>query len=103
MDFKDFLNTPVQKEVPFMGKKIKINKLSVDAVLSIQERAREAAKKTDATDEDSLEMLKHVITQAVPGVAEVSEEDFRKLPLDELTKLSNSIMEWSGLGNAIKE
>ncbi len=43
------------------------------------------------------DLIKHVIQVAVPDAKELSEEDFNTFPMDELSKLSNEIMAFSGL------
>jgi hypothetical protein len=76
-----------------MGEDIRINKLSVAEVLEIQERA----KAVEGNDLAGFDLIKHVIQVAVPDAKELSEEDFNTFPMDELSKLSNEIMAFSGL------
>jgi hypothetical protein len=84
----------MSKDAKFMGDNIKINKLSVSEVLFIQTRA-----KVIADDEnEGFEILKTVIRSSVDGANDLSDDDFNNFPLDELSKLSNEIMKFSGIG-----
>lgn len=94
MGIKDLVGKKMDKEVPFMGAKVKISKLTVEEVLAIQEMA----KSSDNGDDDSLRVLRKVIQSAVEGASELGDDDFRQFPMDELSKLSNEIMKFSGLG-----
>jgi len=81
------------KEHTFMKQKIKIRKLSVNEVMSIQTDAREAGE-----DEDKgFALLCTVIRFGVEDCDDISDEDFMTYPLDELQKLSNEIMKFSGM------
>jgi hypothetical protein len=82
------------KDVKFMGDNLKINKLSVSEVLFIQEKAKNISE----NDSEGFEILKTVIRSAVEGATELSDDDFNNFPLDELSKLSNEIMKFSGIG-----
>ena len=87
------------KKVKFMGEDVVITKLNVSEVLSIQEKAKELEK--DDKGEDTklgFAVLQTVITSAVEGGEELTEDDFNTFPMDELTKLSNEIMKFSGIG-----
>ena len=43
-------------------------------------------------------MLKAVIRAAVDDAGDLSDEDFEKFPMEELSSLSDAIMKFSGLG-----
>jgi hypothetical protein len=90
---KNFIGRKMTKIVKFMGDDVTIKKLSVAAVLEIQEHA----KKSEETDSQGLDLLRSVIKDGVEGGEDLSEEDFNQLPLDELSKLSKAIMEFSGI------
>jgi hypothetical protein len=84
----------ITKTVQFMNEKVEIRKLSVAEVLEIQELAKEVEKE----DNSGITMLKTVISRAMPEAADMTEEDFRGFPMDELSKLSGEIMKFSGIG-----
>jgi len=83
------------KAVKFMGEDVKISKLSVAEVMSIQEHAKDVENDEAA----GLALLQTVIRSAVEGADELADEDFLTFPMDELSKLSNEIMKFSGIGN----
>jgi len=89
---KNFVGRKMQKTVKFMGEDLKISKLLVSEVLEIQA----LAKITEETD--GLNVLKTVIRSAAEGGKDLTDEDFNSFPIDELSKLSEEIMKYSGLG-----
>jgi hypothetical protein len=95
-NFKDLIGQRITKNYKFMGKDVTISKLTVDEVLEIQEKAKELQD----DEAGGLELLKLVIRLSVPGADEISEEDFKKFPMEELSKLSAEIMKYSGMGQA---
>lgn len=90
---RSLVGKKMTKNVKFMGEDLKISKLSVAEVLKIQE----AAKVSEADDSKSFDILKTVITASVEGGAELTDDDFENFPMDELAKLSNEIMKFSGI------
>jgi len=80
-----------------MGEEIKISKLTVQEVEAIQAAAREKTENKEEQD-SGIEMIQKIIQTSVEEARDLSTEDFRSLPIDELAKLSNAIMEYSGLG-----
>lgn len=90
----------MSKDAKFVGTNVKISKLSVDEVMAIQAQARDLEKNKDNGGEDNggLELLKLVIRSATEGGQDLSDEDFGTFPMDELSKLSNEIMKFSGMG-----
>jgi len=82
------------KSVRFMDADVKISKLSVSEVLEIQEKA----KAIEQDEKEGFSVLKTVIRSSVEGAATLSDSDFNDFPLDELSKLSNEIMKFSGIG-----
>jgi len=95
MSILDLVGKKVTKTVKFMNTDITINKLSVAEVTAIQE----AAKELQENSEDGLVVLRQVIRSAVENGDELTEANFLTFPIDELSKLSNEIMKFSGLGN----
>lgn len=91
---KSLVGKKITKSFKFMGEDVKIAKLSVLEVMKIQERAKGL---TDDSEE-GFEILKSVIRAAVEGASELSDDDFAAFPMDELSKLSDEIMKFSGLG-----
>jgi hypothetical protein len=90
---KSLVGQKMTKNVKFMNKDLTIQKLTVAEVLNIQEKA----KAVDKDESEGFNVLKTVIRSAVEGAEELSEEDFNSFPLDELSKLSNEIMKFSGI------
>jgi transcriptional regulator of met regulon len=90
---KALANKRMSKKVKFMGEDITIYKLSIEQVLSIQEKA----KNVKDDEEANFDLLQEVIGYAVEGGNELTDEDFNKFPIDELSKISNEVMKFSGL------
>lgn len=92
---KSLVGKKITKKVKFMDEQIEIKKLSVSEVMQIQE----AAKGGEGQDEDTqgLDILKVVIRAAVEEASELTDEDFNTFPIDELSKLSDAIMQFSGM------
>ena len=79
-----------------MGDKITINKLTVAEVMEIQDLAKEISD----DEQKGFEIIKGVIAQSIAGADELTEEEWDSFPLEELTSLSTSIMEFSGMTGA---
>lgn len=94
MSIANLIGKKMSKSVKFMGEDVKISKLSVAEVLRIQE----AAKGIEVDDSQGFEVLKTVIKSSVEGGAELQDTDFENFPMDELSRLSNEIMKYSGIG-----
>jgi hypothetical protein len=90
-----FLAAKVAKKVKFMDLDIEILKLTVNQVLGIQDLAKEVQEGTDETA--NLKLLVYVIKEGAPELKELDYEEFKAFPMDELSLLSNNIMEYSGL------
>ena len=91
---KSLVGKKMSKKVKFMGEEIQISKLSVNEVMEIQEEAKKLA---EDDGEAGMGVLRKVISASVEGAAELSDEDYQTFPMDELSKLSNEIMKFSGL------
>lgn len=89
----ELVNKKSSKEVAFLGSQVKISKLSVADVLKIQELAKNTAQ------DDLLGVVKFVIRASVEGAEEISDDQFNFFPMEDLSKLSNQIMEFSGIGS----
>ena len=103
---KSLVGKRVNKKFKFMDTDILIYKLTLGEVMEIQEEARKlkktadsAAKEVSEKDEadDGFGLLKVIIRNAVEGASDLSDDDFKSLPLDELNKLSSEIMKFSGV------
>lgn len=86
------LNRRAKKKTKFMDTEIEIYKLTIAEVVEIQELA-----KTVTESSNGLELLKKVIRLGAEGAADLTDEDFDTMPIDDLSKLSNEIMKYSGL------
>lgn len=91
---KGLVGQKMTKTVKFMNKDVTISKLTVSEVVEIQERA----KAIEANEAEGFNVLKVVIRSAVEGGKDLTDEDFDAFPLDELSKLSNEVMKYSGIG-----
>lgn len=98
MTIKDLVGQRMKKKVKFMNADVTIQKLTIAEVMEIQEKAKGA----DEDEKRSFEVLRKVVRSAVEGAEDLSDEDFDTFPMDELSKLSNEIMRFSGLGEAGK-
>jgi hypothetical protein len=92
--FRQLASKKMTKPFKFMGEDIKISKLNVSEVLEIQAKAKDLEK----DDSKGFDVLKTVIRASVEGADELTDEEFDQFPMDELSKLSNEIMKFSGLG-----
>lgn len=88
---KSLVGRKSTKEVKFCEETLTINKLSVGQVIEIQKSATGENAKT------GIEIMHLVIKLGCPDAAEMTEEDFNSFSMDELTNLSNEIMEFSGV------
>lgn len=93
---RSLVGRKMTKSVKFLNEEIKISKLSVSEVLEIQEKAK--ASETEETS--GFDLLKRVVRMSAEGANELTDEDFDTFPMDELSKLSNEIMKFSGIGSA---
>lgn len=94
---KSLVGRKMTKEIKFMGESIRIKKLSVSQVLDIQIQAKNIEK----DEAEGFNVLKTVIRASVEDAKELSDEDFNDFPLDELSKLSTAIMQYSGIGSDV--
>lgn len=93
MSFASLIGKRMSKNVKFMGEEVKIHKLSVAQIVTIQESAK--AAETDETK--GFEILKTIIKSSVEGADAIGDSDFENFPMDELSSLSNAIMAFSGI------
>lgn len=98
MSIKNLVNKKITKKVKIMGAEVVIQKLTLAQVEEIQASVKKA-QDTPNDEASSMAMLRQVIGMAVEGGDELTEEDFKSFPIDELNSLSTEIMSFSGLGN----
>jgi len=91
---KGLVGHRVKKNVKFMGQDVTIQKLTVAEVMRIQESAKDVGEDEKA----NFDLLKDVIRASAVGADELTDEDFDTFAIDDLSKLSNDIMKFSGIG-----
>lgn len=91
---KGLVGQKMSKEVNFMDNKVKIFKLSVSEVLTIQEQAKLTQ---EGEEQAGFDVLRTVIRSGVEGGESLSDDEFSNFPMDELSKLSAAIMKFSGI------
>lgn len=95
MSFKNLIGKRMTKTVKFMDAQVSISKLSVAEVMNIQKQAEAVSS---GGEQEGFDILKTVIRASVEGASDITDEDFSGFPMDELSKLSNEIMKFSGIG-----
>lgn len=88
-----FLGQTVTRKAKFMNLDVDIQKLTVAQVMRIQEFAKKANE--SGSEEDNIGLLTQVIREGAKELSEVP--TFDDFPMDELSKLSQEIMKFSGL------
>jgi hypothetical protein len=112
MSIKNLVGKRITKQYSFMGENITISKLTVGEIEAIQRKSKENENKAkekaaqpaivgadEEVDTSSLEMLRFVIELSCPEFKELSSEEFNSFALEELSTLSEEIMNFSGLGD----
>jgi hypothetical protein len=94
--FKDLIGKVISKKIKFLDSEIVIRKLSLEQTQEIQEQAKNIGE----NEGNALKMLMSVIVLSVEGAEEMTEDEFRKFPIEDLNKLSEDILKYSGLGKA---
>lgn len=94
---KHLVGKTITESIPFMGESVDVKKLTVSEVMELQTYVKAANK--SKKEEDQITLLKRVITTAVIGASDITDEEFNKFPIDELNKLSEQIMRLAGLGS----
>lgn len=88
--------------VPFMDETVEVRKLSVTQVRTFQ-TSLEAIKEKEDSDQ-GLKIQREIIRMGVVGADELTDDDLDSFPLDDLSKLVQSILELAGVkaaeGNA---
>ena len=99
MSFVNFIGKRASKTVTFLGDKLEIFKMSMDDVDRIKTMASDA-NKADDVEKATMQLMMEVIRLCAAGASAITDEQFRSLPIDDLSKLSDEIMKFSGLGNS---
>jgi len=99
MGFEKLIGKKMTKVTKFMGEEVKISKLSVAQIMGVQE----AAKTAENDEAKGFDILKTIIKASAEGADALTDEDFENFPMDELSKLSNEIMQFSGIGEDAKK
>jgi hypothetical protein len=84
----------IKKTVKFMDQDLEIKQLTVKGVKDLQTTLD---KNTDATM-DAVKTLAVIFKATVVGAEDMADEEFEKFPIEPLTKLSNEILQFNGLG-----
>ena len=92
-----FIGAKVTKETTFINLPLTISKLTVSQILQIQELSTKAQEATNA-EAANLDLLVFVIKASAPDdLGDLTIDDFKTFPMDELSTLSTEIMAFSGL------
>ena len=92
-----FLGLNQKQKIKFMEQDLDIKKLSVAEVLEIQALAKQV--EDNPNEENNMMVLCKVIQQGAAELSDLTDEEMRTFPMDELSKLSTAIMKYSGLLN----
>ena len=92
---KALVGKRLRKNSPFMEEEVEILKLSVSEVMAIQQSAKDIGEDETA----NFRLLQDVIKVGCPDAGDLTPEDFDQFPLDELSRLSNAIMQFSGVAS----
>jgi hypothetical protein len=95
---KNLVGKSMTKKVKFLNEEVTIKKLTVAQVLDIQELSKAATG-----DDSSMDILAFVVMNAVEGAETLTNDELKQFPLEELSRLSNDILVFSGLGNVTKQ
>lgn len=90
-----FVGLKLTSKAKFMGEEIDIGKLSVTQVINIQNLSKEFEATNDPLG--NLKVLCTVIKAGAAELRDLTEEELNDFPVEELTKLSEAIMQYSGL------
>jgi len=91
---RSLLSKAVTKKVAFMGDEVEIRKLTIAQVEGIQVFTKTASENSEG---DIFASLKKILDEGVADFKELSMEEFKEFPLEELQALSTAVTEFSGL------
>ena len=77
---------------------IEISKLTGAQALEVKKIVSDSKEKELSEDEGGLAVIFHVLRSSVKDMKELTDEQLLDFPLEELNKLADKIMEFSGMG-----
>ena len=83
-------------DVDFLDEKVKVRQFTVSEVKQLDAAGKGLGEK--ANFDEQFELIRMTIRMGVEGAEELTDEDFEGFPMGALTKLSEDVMEVSGLG-----
>jgi hypothetical protein len=90
-----FKDVKITKTIKFMGLDVEIRKLTVAQVSEIQA----LAKPKEGVETNNVKILTKIVQEGCAEISDLSEEEINEFAMEELNKLSEDIMKYSGLGN----
>lgn len=92
---KSIIGKRITKKVKFLDTDVTIKKLTVSEVKELQE----FSKGSDEVSEDRmLDLIQFAIAKGVEGGEELTRAELENFPIDDLNKLVEQIMVFSGIG-----
>jgi hypothetical protein len=95
-DLRELISKGVTRDVTFMGSKVTIKKLTAAQVFEIQALVKEN-KDSEMNELDGFNLIVEIIKMSVTAAKDMTVEDFKEFPMDELNSLSGEIMKFSGM------
>lgn len=95
MSSNRFKGLKATKKVKFIGLDLEIHKLSVNEVYKVQALIKAAQE--NPTEDSNMDVLVNVVKLGADELAGMDDNDIKDFSMDELSQLSNSILEYSGL------
>jgi len=93
---KEFVGKTLTRKVPFMDGEVEVRVLTVADAKAVEARSKAI---NENNPEEQIEILRFVIRMAVVGAEELTDEEIDGFPVQELTKLSESVMGMEEQGN----
>ena len=93
-NLRNLLSKTITKKVKFMGDEVEVCKLTIAQVERIQAFTKDASENSES---DIFASLKKILDEGVTGFSELTMEEFKQFPLEELQALSSHVTEFSGL------
>lgn len=94
-----FIGSKAVKTITFMEKELEISKLTINQVLRVQ--AVTKAAEASGNENGGIDILSAVIREGASELRSLEQSDLQDFPMEELTALSNAIMEFSGLAQKV--
>lgn len=90
-----FIGSTAKKKLTFLGQELEIAKLNINQVLEIQALTREAEASGD--NNSGIKVISAVVRAGAADLRELTQTELQELPMDDLSELSNAIMDFSNL------